>query len=112
MFDVLDQAHAPQWRALRARFFADNEEVKAATKELIDTSFRKLRSAEGAFDLLQVLVLAAAALLRRAAAPHAATCLRQRFTAMHKLKHAQLLQFHRTVGVTQTETLTLNVAHC
>lgn len=54
MFDVFDQAHAPQWRALRARFFADNEEVKAATKELIDTSFRKLRSAEGAFDLLQV----------------------------------------------------------
>jgi hypothetical protein len=54
MFDVFDQAHAPQWRALRARFFADNEEVKAATRELIDTSFRKLRSAEGAFDLLQV----------------------------------------------------------
>lgn len=54
MFDVFDQAHAPQWRALRARFFADNEEVKAATRELIDTSFRKLRGAEGAFDLLQV----------------------------------------------------------
>lgn len=54
MFDVFDQAHAPQWRSLRARFFADNEEVKAATRELIDTSFRKLRSAEGAFDLLQV----------------------------------------------------------
>lgn len=54
MFDVFDQTHGPQWRSLRARFFADNEEVKAATKELIDTSFRKLRSAEGAFDLLQV----------------------------------------------------------
>lgn len=72
MFDVFDQAHAPQWRALRARFFADNEEVKTATRELIDTSFRKLRSAEGAFDLLQVrstpgcsicAALAAAALL-------------------------------------------------
>jgi dynein heavy chain len=56
MFDVFEQAHAPQWRALRTRFFADNEEVKAATRELIDTSFRKLRSAEGAFDLLQVRV--------------------------------------------------------
>lgn len=56
MFDVFDQAHAPQWRALRARFFADNEEVKAATRELIDTSFRKLRSAESAFDLLQVRI--------------------------------------------------------
>lgn len=54
IFDVFDQAHAPQWRALRARFFADNEEVKTATRELIDTSFRKLRSAESAFDLLQV----------------------------------------------------------
>jgi dynein heavy chain len=54
MLDVFDQGHAAQWRALRAHFFADNEEVKAATRELIDTSFRKLRSAEGAFDLLQV----------------------------------------------------------
>lgn len=54
VFDVFDAAHAPQWRALRARFGADNEDVKAATRELIDTSFRKLRSAEGAFELLQV----------------------------------------------------------
>jgi hypothetical protein len=54
MFDVFDQVHAPQWKALRAHFFAENEKVKAATRELIDTSFRKLRSAEGAFELLQV----------------------------------------------------------
>eukprot|EP00879_Flechtneria_rotunda_P021064 GHRR01022190.1.p2 GENE.GHRR01022190.1~~GHRR01022190.1.p2 ORF type:complete len:178 (+),score=65.74 GHRR01022190.1:125-658(+) len=53
MFDVFDQANAPQWKQLRARFNADNEDVKAATRELIDTSFRKLRSAEGAFELLQ-----------------------------------------------------------
>jgi hypothetical protein len=53
-FDVFDQVHAPQWKALRAHFYADNEKVKAATRELIDTSFRKLRSAEGAFELLQV----------------------------------------------------------
>jgi hypothetical protein len=59
MYDVFDQTHAPQWRSLRARFFADNEEVKAATRELIDTSFRKLRSAEGAFELLQVRLPAA-----------------------------------------------------
>jgi hypothetical protein len=31
MFNVFDAAHAAQWRALRARFYADNEEVKAAT---------------------------------------------------------------------------------
>lgn len=55
MFNAFDQAHAPQWKALRAHFYADNEKVKAATRELIDTSFRKLRSAEGAFELLQVI---------------------------------------------------------
>lgn len=54
MFNPFDQAHAPQWKALKAHFYADNEKVKAATRELIDTSFRKLRSAEGAFELLQV----------------------------------------------------------
>lgn len=54
MFDMFDQAHAMQWKSLRARFYTDNEEVKAATRDLIDTSFRKLRSAEGAFELLQV----------------------------------------------------------
>ena len=108
LFNVFDSAHAGQWRAQRARFYQDNEEVKAATvrkarhrclwlawpaapragcfwragaaclhamcngggglchpgaechtpfpappqRELIDTSFRKLRSAEGAFELL------------------------------------------------------------
>jgi hypothetical protein len=56
MFDVFDQVHAPQWQALRAHFYADNEKVKSATRELIDTSFRKLRSAEGAFELLQVRI--------------------------------------------------------
>jgi dynein heavy chain len=54
MFNPFDQANAPQWKALCARFYQDNEDVKAATRELIDTSFRKLRSAEGAFELLQV----------------------------------------------------------
>lgn len=54
MFNVFDQAHTPQWKALLAHFYADNEKVKAATRELIDTSFRKLRNAEGAFELLQV----------------------------------------------------------
>jgi dynein heavy chain, axonemal len=56
LFDVFDAANAPHWRTLRSHFFADNDKVKAATRELIDTSFRKLRSAEGAFDLLQVCI--------------------------------------------------------
>ncbi|KAF8069431.1 DHC1 [Scenedesmus sp. PABB004] len=52
-FCVFDAAAAPQWRELRRAFAADNDKVKASTRELIDTSFRKLRSAEGAFELLQ-----------------------------------------------------------
>ena len=31
LFNVFDAAHAAQWRALRQRFYQDNEEVKAAT---------------------------------------------------------------------------------
>ena len=38
---------------MKASFYADNEDIKNATRELIDTSFRKLRSAEGACELLQ-----------------------------------------------------------
>ena len=38
---------------MKAAFYGDNEDIKSATRELIDTSFRKLRSAEGACELLQ-----------------------------------------------------------
>lgn len=31
LFNVFDSAHAGQWRALRARFYQDNDEVKAST---------------------------------------------------------------------------------
>ena len=42
-----------EWKAKKATFYQENEDMKNATRELIDTSFRKLRSAEGACDLLQ-----------------------------------------------------------
>ncbi len=45
--------NASEWKAVKASFYADNEDIKSATRELIDTSFRKLRSAEGACELLQ-----------------------------------------------------------
>jgi dynein heavy chain len=52
-FNVFDYANAHEWKAAKAQFYSDNEDIKAATRELIDTSFRKLRSAEGACELLQ-----------------------------------------------------------
>ncbi|PNH08033.1 Dynein-1-alpha heavy chain, flagellar inner arm I1 complex [Tetrabaena socialis] len=52
-FNVFDYGNAHEWKAAKTQFFADNEDIKAATRELIDTSFRKLRSAEGACELLQ-----------------------------------------------------------
>jgi dynein heavy chain len=52
-FNVFDYGNQHEWRAAKAEFYTDNEDIKAATRELIDTSFRKLRSAEGACELLQ-----------------------------------------------------------
>ncbi|GFH18109.1 uncharacterized protein HaLaN_14853, partial [Haematococcus lacustris] len=52
-FPIFEYANNVEWKAVKAAFYADNEDIKAATRELIDTSFRKLRSAEGACDLLQ-----------------------------------------------------------
>ena len=45
--------NSSDWKTIKTTFYADNEDIKNATRELIDTSFRKLRSAEGACELLQ-----------------------------------------------------------
>lgn len=52
-FNVFDYGNSSEWKAVKAAFYSDNEDIKAGTRELIDTSFRKLRSAEGACELLQ-----------------------------------------------------------
>jgi len=52
-FNIFDGARSLDWQAVVAEFKQNNETVKNATRNLIDTSFRKLRSAEGAFELLQ-----------------------------------------------------------
>nr|Q9SMH3.1 RecName: Full=Dynein-1-alpha heavy chain, flagellar inner arm I1 complex; AltName: Full=1-alpha DHC; AltName: Full=Dynein-1, subspecies f [Chlamydomonas reinhardtii]CAB56598.1 1-alpha dynein heavy chain [Chlamydomonas reinhardtii] len=52
-FNVFDYGNQHEWKAAKQQFYADNEDIKEATRELIDTSFRKLRSAEGACELLQ-----------------------------------------------------------
>lgn len=51
-FNVLDKAHGTDWRSIRGRFLRDAEDIKLATRDLIDTCFRKLRSVEAAVDLL------------------------------------------------------------
>ncbi|MEW5308429.1 MAG: hypothetical protein WDW38_000392 [Sanguina aurantia] len=52
-FNLFDFGNTGDWKAAKANFYSDNEDIKAATRELIDTSFRKLRSAESACQLLQ-----------------------------------------------------------
>ena len=52
-FDVFDVQYAQQWSSSKSQFHTDNESIKHSTRELIDSSFRKLRSAEAAFELLQ-----------------------------------------------------------
>eukprot|EP00899_Mesostigma_viride_P018540 jgi/Mesvir1/26688/Mv20468-RA.1 len=52
-FDAFDKRYGAQWAAVTTRFNADKEHIEQATRAFIDTSFKKLRSAEGAFELLQ-----------------------------------------------------------
>jgi dynein heavy chain, axonemal len=52
-FNVFDRDLSLDWQNVVNDFRAQNEKAKAATRSLIDTSFRRLRSAEGAFELLQ-----------------------------------------------------------
>ena len=52
-FNVFDRELSLEWQALVTTFREQNAHAKDATRNLIDTSFRKLRSAEGAFELLQ-----------------------------------------------------------
>ena len=52
-FNVFDRELSLEWQALVTTFREQNAHAKDATRNLINTSFRKLRSAEGAFELLQ-----------------------------------------------------------
>jgi dynein heavy chain, axonemal len=52
-FNIFDQELALEWQSVVNKFREQNSKAKDATRSLIDTSFRKLRSAEGAFELLQ-----------------------------------------------------------
>jgi Dynein heavy chain, N-terminal region 1 len=52
-FNMFDRSMALEWHTVVHTFHDQNNEAKKATRNLINTSFRRLRSAEGAFELLQ-----------------------------------------------------------
>lgn len=51
-FDIFDKRYQTSWESVMAKFRSDVEQIEENTKSFMDTSFKKLRSAEGAFDLL------------------------------------------------------------
>jgi dynein heavy chain len=46
-FDAFDKSHAALWQAVVYQFDQDKGKIEDLTKAFIDTSFKKLRSAEG-----------------------------------------------------------------
>jgi dynein heavy chain, axonemal len=50
---IFDRGFQTSWEAVMLRFNEDVAEIEDVTKAFINESFKKLRSAEGAFDLLQ-----------------------------------------------------------
>ncbi|KAJ3144485.1 Dynein heavy chain 10, axonemal [Geranomyces variabilis] len=52
-FDVFSKHHQTAWESLMTRFREQILQIEDMAKQFIDASFKKLRSAEGAFDLLQ-----------------------------------------------------------
>ncbi|KAJ3359470.1 Dynein heavy chain 10, axonemal, partial [Kappamyces sp. JEL0680] len=52
-FDIFDKRHQSAWEGVMGRFREQIIQIEEMAKQFIDASFKKLRSAEGAFDLLQ-----------------------------------------------------------
>lgn len=52
-FDIYNKKYATSWESLMIRFREQIVQIEDMAKHFIDASFKKLRSAEGAFDLLQ-----------------------------------------------------------
>jgi dynein heavy chain, axonemal len=52
-FNIFDRDLSLEWQNVVSNFRESNEVAKNATRNLIDSSFQRLRSAEGAFELLQ-----------------------------------------------------------
>ncbi|CAM9103575.1 unnamed protein product [Discosporangium mesarthrocarpum] len=52
-FDIFDRKYKDSWHTVMQRFRQQVEEIEDMTKSFIEQSFQKLRSAEGAFELVQ-----------------------------------------------------------
>ena len=52
-FDPFNIRHATSWRSVMERFRREVGAIENEAKHFIDDSFQSLRSAEGAFDMLQ-----------------------------------------------------------
>ena len=52
-YGIFDRGFQSSWEAVMQRFNEDVSKIEDVTKAFINESFKKLRSAEGAFDLLQ-----------------------------------------------------------
>ena len=52
-YGIFDRGFQSSWEAVMLRFNEDVSKIEDVTKTFINESFKKLRSAEGAFDLLQ-----------------------------------------------------------
>ena len=52
-FSIFDIFREAQWQEVFDRFLADKEQIENITKAFIDSSFKKLRSADAAFELLE-----------------------------------------------------------
>ncbi|ETN24636.1 hypothetical protein PPTG_00868 [Phytophthora nicotianae INRA-310] len=52
-FKIFDRGYKTSWESVMVQFRDKVSEIEQMTRKFIDTSFQKLRSAEGAFDLLQ-----------------------------------------------------------
>lgn len=52
-FDVFDKRYQTSWETVMNRFNETVVHIEEMTKKFIDASFNHLRSAEGAFELLQ-----------------------------------------------------------
>lgn len=52
-FDIFDRKYKDSWHTVMQHFRQQVEEIEDMTKSFIEQSFQKLRSAEGAFELVQ-----------------------------------------------------------
>ncbi|KAJ3349859.1 Dynein heavy chain 10, axonemal [Entophlyctis luteolus] len=52
-FDIFSKKYQQNWESLMLRFREQIVQIEDMAKQFIDASFKKLRSAEGAFDMLQ-----------------------------------------------------------